>query len=297
MHSLLGILYKYSYQEIDAALVLSTIWDRQAPDNVDYTHPIHDDFLQMICAYKYNGNFTDSDLMDAYLDFHWSYYVSLIPTFFLFIFIWKMFTVSAGTMFDTIKEQLEKSRLPSYWLMICAILDQDQFPDISPFFSILSLCVTVFFFVLFDCFMMNMMSADLVTIDEPAVIRSYQDAIDRKGLGLMFFNGWDDENFFRYAKKGTMESKIWEKRYEMPGVSMDSIMQVFQPVMDQKVVVLLRDWVGLTAANFGLTKLLDGGNTEMRALMTKDETGKFFTNAYMIQKDAHELLKNYFHDM
>lgn len=82
----------------------------------------------------------------------------------------------------------------------------------------------------------------------------------------------------------------------MDEVSVDSIAKVWQPIIDQKLVVMLRDWLGFATANLGLTKMRDMGHRYIRALTTKDETGKFFTNAFMIQKDAPNVLKEYYHD-
>lgn len=142
--------------------------------------------------------------------------------------------------------------------------------------------------------MLNMVRSDLVVIEEPAVIRSYQDAFDRKGLKILFFDGWEEEGLYRFGPKGSWESKIWEKRFVVNDLSADTIGQIWMPIQSQKMVLLARDWLGLAAANLGLTKTREMGMTQIRALVSKDELEKKFTNALMIQKDAHPILKETF---
>ena len=54
------------------------------------------------------------------------------------------------------------------------------------------------------------MSTDLVTIEEPRVVRSYDDIIGREDLNVQFFNGSGEEEFFLGAKDGSKEFKIWQ---------------------------------------------------------------------------------------
>ena len=144
--------------------------------------------------------------------------------------------------------------------------------------------------------MLNMMSTDLVTIEEPRVIRSYDDIIGREDLKVLFFKGLEEEEFFREAKDGSKEFMIWQKRKIMEEVSAESISDLWQPVIDQRIVMILRDWVGLAVANFGITKTREIDIDYIRAIYTKDETGKFFINALMIQKEAPQVLKDYIND-
>ena len=53
-------------------------------DYIEYMPPIFDEFMQITCAYNYTENFEMNDLIDAYTEFHWSYYVSLITTLIAF---------------------------------------------------------------------------------------------------------------------------------------------------------------------------------------------------------------------
>ena len=104
------------------------IWETKL-DRIEYTIPVFDEFLQIISAYNYTEHFEEQDLIDAYLEFHWSYYLSLIGTLIAFIGIWDWCSLIGSKLCKKVKKEIANSRLPSYWIMTCAILDQDQFPN------------------------------------------------------------------------------------------------------------------------------------------------------------------------
>ena len=79
----------------------------------------------------------------------------------------------------------------------------------------------------------------------------------------------------------------------MGDISFEAIQAVWQPIIEQRIVCLLRDWLGYAAANLGLTKTRELGVEYIRALATKDETDKFFTTSFMIQRDAPQALKQF----
>ena len=127
-----------------------------------------------------------------------------------------------------------------------------------------------------DCFMLNCMRTDLVTIEEPKVIRSYQDIIDREDLKVLFHQGWGDEQFFQHAKEGSKEQEIWSKKYMMEDLSPQSIGNAWQPVADQTMVTLGRDWIGRSCANLGMRTMIQMGIDTFRTMETIDEGGHFF---------------------
>lgn len=256
--------------------------------------PLFDDYLNIICAYNYTEHLEPQDLINAYLEFDWSYYLALTVSLVGFIIAWKFCESIASKLSDRVKNELERSRLPPWWIMICAVLDQDQFPKISrAAFTILSLCFSFFFFITIDCFMLNVMSSDLVTIENPRVVQSYRDILEREDLKVLFVVGLDEETLFQNAEKGSDEFEIWKKRFELRDLSVNSIASVWQPIIDQKMIGLMRDWLGRGAANLGLSKMREIGVQYIRALETRDETGKMITNSMMIQRQAPKQLKDY----
>lgn len=254
-------------------------------DDIEYTMPIYDDYLQIACSYNFTEDIRSIDLMDTYLSFNISYYVSILVSFILFTLTWNMFI-----------KKCEKLRIKrqdsSFWTVLRALLDQDNFPDIqAPSVSMLSLLVTLLFYLLINRFMLNMMSADLVIIKEPRVVTSYDDIIDREDVSVLFLNGWDDEVFFRDAEKGTPEYEVWKKRIILDDVSIDSVSKLWQPVLDQHIVSVSRDWISHAISNMGISKNREMGLLNVRSIETNID--KYFTNSFMINKLAPIKLKEF----
>lgn len=141
--------------------------------------------------------------------------------------------------------------------------------------------------------MLNMLSTDLVVIVKPSVIRNYADIQRREDVRTLFYEGWADSKFFKDAKPGTDEYEVWKKSYIMKDFSVGEISKVWQPVIDQKILMVAREWLCATVANLGLTKMRELGHNYIRALKTKDEKEKRFTNSHMMQKDAPMAFKSY----
>ena len=137
------------------------------------------------------------------------------------------------------------------------------------------------------------MRAELVTIEEPRVIRSYDNIIRREDLKVLFFKGWGEEEFFKNSPIGTKEYEIWQKRFFIDDISPTSIGNVWQPIIDQRMICVIREWLGLAAANLGLRTMREMGNDMIRVMETKDETEKSFSNAFTLQKEAPQALKDY----
>ena len=263
---------------------------------IEYSFPVFDDFLMVMSLYNYTDHMAETDLLDAYLQFPVSYYLSTFITFLAFVLTWKSCARAAGKLSRTVRRQLRNARLPSYWIMVCAILDQDQYPTVSRVaFTILSFCFSLFFFITVDCFILNTMTTDLVVIDEPATIGNYDQAIAREGLKVGFMRGMDEIAFFRDAKEGSKERQIWDKSMVLDSVTFDTIGQLWGPGMGQKLVSIFRGWITHLLLNIGITKTRQMGLDYVRALAVKDETGKYFTNAWMVHAKAPQALKHYLH--
>lgn len=267
-------------------------------DDITYSLPLYEDFVYWASAY----NFTDDepikqDIIDLYLDFPKSYYVAVILSLMAFIISWKFCEKIARRISNKLRDEFDNARLPTSWIMTRAVLDQDQYPNISRVaFSLLSLCISICFYVTIDCFILNTMSTDLVVYKEPANIRNYEDAIGRVGLKIAFGAGMDEAKFFDNATKGSPEYEIWQKRYMIKSLGTSVVTDLAMPLVHQQVVGILRKWVLLTAANYGYKMARETLQIEYgRTLMTKDETGKSFTNAIGIWKNAPKVLHDFLH--
>ena len=153
--------------------------------------------MMIFSAYNYSSTIKDADLLSTYLSFHWSYYFSIVFTFLFFTAACIFCSLPASQVSKKVKQEIAHARKPSWWITKYAILDQDQYPNMSRvYFTILSLCFSAFFYLLIDCFMPNIISTDLVVIEHPRVIRDYHDIVDRDGGGrlkVLFHRGGTEE--------------------------------------------------------------------------------------------------------
>lgn len=141
---------------------------------------------------------------------------------------------------------------------------------------------------------MNMMSTELVIIEEPRVVRSYQDILDRKseGLEVLFMEGYDETLLFSEAEEGSREAAIWQQAHILSNLDLDGIGPVWNSVKAQRMIGIWREWIGKTAANFGITKTRELGLDTVRCFVAIDET-KSFTNGYMYFKSAPSAIVEY----
>ena len=103
---------------------------------------------------------------------------------------------------------LLKQRLSALWNITCAFLDQDNFPTTSLFIAILSTVIMLCSFFM-ESYATNSMSTDLVTIDKPVIVNSYQDIIDREILiGLV--EQMPEYAAFKDAPDGSMEAQMFK---------------------------------------------------------------------------------------
>lgn len=268
-------------------------------ESVDYEIPLWSDDLIIACAYNYTGEPMPIDLLDAYLTFHWSYYFSVLFAICYLVAAWSLCAFFARKLSRKVRKEIRRARIDSCWIVFSAIIDQDNFPVISSIcFTILSLCSSIIFFVLIDCFMLNMISTDLVVIDEPKVIKSYYDIARRKDLGIVFLPGMNEEDFFKDAKYGTYEYEIWRKRQQLESVSPGSIGQMIIPAINQKLITILREWIQVIASNYILQVAFRMEEfKDARILLTRDTTEKYYTSSFIVSKDVHPILKRFIHNM
>ena len=286
---------------------------------IDYSLPVFSNYLTIVSAYNYTeiGATSDRDLLDTYLSLDWSYFVSLISMFIFFVISWNFCSyisrrlirrkvISRGLINRRIiSEVIRKGiiRESAVWIILCALLDQDLFPinfkkmsKVSKItFSFLSICVSIFFFLLIRCFMFNMISTDLLIITQPKVIRSYEDILNRENTSAIFLGGMSEEDFFKDAKDGTAEHAIWQRRKILESISPPMIVEIVHPILEQKICAIVRHWLAVLMVYYGLSIAAVHGYSA-RGLITMDPSGKSFTGAFMLNTHAHPIFKKFIHD-
>lgn len=208
--------------------------------NLDYA-PYQTVNMVFLSAYNYSPDFKDGDLLESYLSFDSSYYYLILLSFFLFMFTWSLFVLVIKKMKDK-KSMIEvrKARKPSYWIMICSILDQDQYPNISKIcFTILSLCITLLFYLVIDCFMLSMINTNLVVINEPIVIRNYDDILRHESIKISGVReGSNEAGIFLNSEPG---SKLWKVSKHLDLKGSKNLIELIEDIFNQKRVVYWHD--------------------------------------------------------
>ena len=261
-------------------------------EEVDYSPAISSSYLQILSFYNYSGAMKGSDLLSTYLSFHWSYYFAIIATFIIFTISWSYCSLLSSKISRKLLDEIVNSRKPPWWIMICAILDQDQYPVVSRIsFTILSLCSSSFFYLLIDCFILSMISTDLVVIDEPRVINDYVDTIkaddDGKGVRVWMWKGSTEEEFFKDSLDGTLEREVWNRRIRTEETD---VTKLLGPLMEQRYIMICRNGLITSLANYFLQMvyMTDDYGRNLRAVIVNDLTDKSWTNALIINTGRGE---------
>ena len=75
---------------------------------------------------------------------------------------------------------------------------------------VLSLVVTITSFVVITGYFCNLMSTDMVIVEKPKVLNSYQDIIDKESIIVLFAKTLTDYEYFRDAREGSIEKRMWD---------------------------------------------------------------------------------------
>ena len=76
---------------------------------------------------------------------------------------------------------------------------------VSIFLTMLSFHITYF---------SSLMSTEMVLEEEPTIIRSYVDLLDRKRIQMVFLEIHDDHKDFEYTPQGSVKHRLWKKSPE-----------------------------------------------------------------------------------
>ena len=85
-------------------------------------------------------------------------------------------------------------------------------------YDVLFLRVIFFFITILSFYILmffgNLMSTDMVLAEEPQIIRSYKDLLDKEKLQMVFLEIQDDYMEFEYAPPGSIKRKLWDRSME-----------------------------------------------------------------------------------
>lgn len=135
------------------------------------------------------------------------------------------------------------------WMSVCTFLDQDSHQDYYPssarYFAILcSITMMGLFFIM--AYRSGCVSTDLVTIDKPTVIKTYDDIIER-GVTTGFASVTPEWGTFANSPRGSKERKIFENSLEID-FSTKTFFSLFEGLIRQRKCVISRPFIASIAA-------------------------------------------------
>lgn len=185
------------------------------------------------------------------------------------------------------------------WMVTCAFLFEDNFPDDTPFNKMITFTACIFLFF-FGGYLLNSMQSDLVVYDSPEVIASYQDIFDRitqgRKLQILFYSGLPEVEQFREAPSDSLLGRLWKLRVEMFDESVDTMQWFFklmEPVVQQTGVTILREVLVRAITAWVLVKVTDVDVFKpMRALLSIDRDPLIkYTNVMVFNKKLDPISK------
>lgn len=236
-----------------------------------YTPAFHEDTMTLCSAYNKSSQTHVGDLYSMFAMVPYELWIGYSISFLTFISI------------TSIGNKLLRNPNSSFWLTTCAFLDQDNYPTSrSKFLAFLSplVMIAMFFMMTYIC---SFMSTDLVTIDNPVTVTSYDDIVERN-ISIALSDNTAEYNLFKDAFKGSKEWKMFVNHVKV-SASPEETIRFQDATYHQQVVFIARPVIVQTAA-YTMMGLLsptnDKRNTELRTYMGTENDAIKFTNAFVL---------------
>ena len=253
-----------------------------------------EDQFWMISMYRMTHQKVSKDLLEMFDEYPALLWVSIIGSLVLFII-----ALAIGRYF------LEKKRqvFEPIWIISMFTLDQDYLDESNNFLFVLSTCLS------FSCFfitqyLLNNMGTDLVVIQDPQVLGSYEDVIKRPGTIPLFLKGWPDSEEFKNSALDSMERKLWDhaEKVSKNGTKGDpftelglSIFNYGKQMLAQNVTLILSKVIARVVTRMTVNGLLAQGEMEdERFLISKNPTAKVKNVAFL---GAPDIEREFYHEM
>ena len=143
--------------------------------------------------------------------------------------------------------------------------------------------IPMFFFI---GYINSSVSTDLVVVDKPIILGSYQDVVDRGNVSVLFSTMLPEREKFSLSPPESIQGKLYRNRM-LYDLTLDSFSKVGNVVKRQDAVLIGRDVLGDTFGLFALYRaspMGDQKNPNLRALKIVDEQGLKYTNVFLVGK-------------
>lgn len=252
------------------SLAMSVYYPMPDPhDNFWYTTILYEDIMTMLSAYSTNTEYHQGTLLNMITDVPCGLWIGYVVSFIVFASV----ALMASRILKVITDPI--------WLTICAFLDQDNYPTGTVFMNIMSVVNMVGIFFMMS-YIGNMMSSDMVTVDVPHALSTYDDAIRNDSVGCAIFPITSEWERFANSLKGSKERRLFEKRIPVSFAEKDALAMIEQ-FWGKKMVVLARTLVTRSVA---LAYVYLGNLDEsMRALISTDPDAKKYANVFIFSAE------------
>lgn len=272
-------------QGLADAFPLPLYYPLHDPNNeyFDYSNPIREDEMMIVCGYNSTVFSSVNDIMEMFTSVDTDLWWATLIGFLTFVFLLKTGYKILG---------IGKKYKSPLWMVTCAFLFEDNFPEDIPFNKIITVSACLFLFF-FGGYLLNSMSSDLIVYDSPKVIASYADALKRVADGskleIIFYGALPEAEKFRESDPDSIEGKLWklamplEQNVQNNGIAWFS--KLVGPIVNQTVIGIMRNYLVESVTAWALTKVDENGILpEMRALLSIDSSSKKYTNVMVFGK-------------
>lgn len=263
---------------------------------IEMSPPFLEDTMTMASMYNVTTGHRDVDMSYMYQSIPSIFWIGIILSL---IFLSIIFGVGLNFMDGVqtpirrqlfknmrmkVKMKVKKSKSGrAAWIMLSAFLSQPNFPARGTLFMLFMLLASAFPIFFIMCFINNTVGTDLVIVDKPLTLSSYQDVLDKVGVRTLLTDKFAEFEKFASAPKDSIQSKLYQ-RHDLYDPTPSLMMAATNKVMKQDAVLLGR---GFTIDTFSLASLQLMKHVEnLRALKVVDTNAKKFTNVFIQRFDV-----------
>ena len=150
-----------------------------------------------------------ADIVDkSFTSFSISLWVLIICFVLVMGFIFRIRQKVLQNKMDMNEDDEEDSYPSFFYAFVCFIQhDTKDFPDFTR--RMVTLVLSVASFMIITGYFCNLMATDMVVVEKPDVMNSYDDILDRLGVTIFFVKQTADYEHFRDADKDSKQYKFW----------------------------------------------------------------------------------------
>lgn len=170
-------------------------------ESIIYTKPLSETTMTILSFY----NLTNADAAEEQdIAFMFS---TIPPMLWLWIFLSYLTFIAVFKLGHWLLDCERRS--DSIWTITCAFLNEDNFPENHKYIALLSVVMATGLFFAMN-FLGSLTTTDLVSVDSPILVKSYQDIIDRE-ISVFWSPLYAEQNAqMNYHDKDSLHYKVWK---------------------------------------------------------------------------------------